>query len=111
MRYAVHTIGSPNKQQTRRARTSRTQPDGSLCVTVDLLAVLNFLSKVEHEASLGLPRFYFFKCLVHLFKFAYFRDHLGFSCRLKLKRLSQIDSIPQSRSHYFDIARHDVKNR
>src|ERR1700751_1635251 len=70
-----------------------------------------FLSKVEHEASLCLPSLDFSKRLVPLFKFAYFRDDLGFSCRLKLKRLSQIDSIPQSRSHYFDIARHDVKNR
>jgi hypothetical protein len=33
------------------------------------------------------------------------------SCRLELKRLSQIDSTPQNRSHYFDNACHDVKNR
>src|SRR4029453_7783095 len=33
------------------------------------------------------------------------------SCRLELKRLSQIDSIPKNRSHYFDNACHDVKNR
>ena len=54
----------------------------------------SYLSKVEHEASFGLPSLYFCKCLVHLFKFAYLRDNLGLSCRLKLKGLSQIDSIP-----------------
>ena len=72
---------------------------------------MKFLSKVKHEASPCLPSLYFCKRLVHLFESAYFRDYLGFSCRLELKRLSQIDSIPQNRSHYFDNACHDVKNR
>jgi hypothetical protein len=72
---------------------------------------MKFLSKVKHEASPCLPSLYFCKRLVHLLESAYFRDHLGFSCRLELKRLSQIDSIPKNRSHYFDNACHDVKNR
>ena len=43
------------------------------------------------------------------FKFPIFRDHLGFSCGLKLKVLARstlsLESIP-----LFDIARHDVEN-
>ena len=57
------------------------------------LALIDFLSKVEHEASFCLPSLYLGKRLVHLFKFADFRDHLRFSGRLKLKRLGQINSI------------------
>ena len=42
---------------------------GELFKKVGPLADLNFLSKVEHEASFCLPSLYFCKRLVHLFKF------------------------------------------
>ena len=69
------------------------------------------LPKIEHEASLGLSPFYFFKCLIHLSEFARFRNHLRFARRVKLKCLSQIDSIPQSRANDFGIVSHDSEYR
>ena len=72
---------------------TRLRPIRPLTVSFKLFWFLNFLSKVEHEASFGLPSLYLRKSLVHLFKLTYFRDHLGFSRRVKLKRLSQINSI------------------
>jgi hypothetical protein len=62
------------------AKVNRCRLTGTETVTL--------LPKIEYQASLGLPRFYLFKCFVHLFEFAYFCDHLGFSRCLKLKCLS-----------------------